>query len=256
MLNGEIPILLVAHLDTVHKEIPKQIFFDKSAKVMWSPQGIGGDDRCGVFAILKILEEYEPYILFTTEEETGGKGARKFTNEFLWNLKDEICFMIEIDRRGDKQAVFYDCGNDDFINYILDFGFKEEYGSFSDICILSKAYDIASVNLSAGYYNEHTKEEIIDLNATYNTINTVKLILADTENFAFYDYQEVVYNNYYDNITKKEKKPKEKKTNGIIQEIDEYFIKLEQDYNKLSNAEFKDKYGYAKPSTIEELYDY
>ena len=55
--TGDIPILLVAHMDTVHINIPSQIYWDQFQKVVWSPQGIGGDDRCGVFMILKLLEK-------------------------------------------------------------------------------------------------------------------------------------------------------------------------------------------------------
>ena len=70
--KGDINIMLVAHLDTVHKDVPT-VYYDKEKKVLWSPDGIGGDDRCGVYAILEILKEYKPYILFTTDEEKGRK---------------------------------------------------------------------------------------------------------------------------------------------------------------------------------------
>ena len=46
---GNIPICLVAHLDTVHKRLPHDIFFDQSKNVIWSPQGLGADDRAGVY---------------------------------------------------------------------------------------------------------------------------------------------------------------------------------------------------------------
>lgn len=43
--QGEIPVLMVAHLDTVHKKAPTNIFYDSEQGIMWSPDGIGGDDR-------------------------------------------------------------------------------------------------------------------------------------------------------------------------------------------------------------------
>ena len=44
--EGDIPVCVVAHLDTVHAETPK-VFLEEEDKIS-SPQGIGGDDRCGV----------------------------------------------------------------------------------------------------------------------------------------------------------------------------------------------------------------
>ena len=45
--KGEVPVLLVAHLDTVHQEKPSIICRSEDGRYMMSPQGIGGDDRCG-----------------------------------------------------------------------------------------------------------------------------------------------------------------------------------------------------------------
>ena len=45
---GTAPVLLVAHLDTVHRALPETICYSADRTVMMSPQGIGGDDRAGV----------------------------------------------------------------------------------------------------------------------------------------------------------------------------------------------------------------
>lgn len=192
--EGNIPVLLVAHLDIVHRSTPKTILYDKQLQMLWSPTGIGGDDRCGVYAILEIVRQYKPFVLFTTDEEIGGVGADKFVNaiEAL-----PVNFIIEIDRRGCGQAVFYDCGNVKFQKYITSYGFNKCYGTFSDISIISPMYDIASVNLSAGYYNEHTSTEYIDLNDLHYTINGVKNILSEVDKDEFFDYQEIKYSRYY-----------------------------------------------------------
>lgn len=267
MALGDIPIMLVAHLDTVHQEKPKTILYDEQQKLLWSPQGIGGDDRCGVYAILEIIKEYKPFVLFTTEEEVGGEGAYRFTEEVNVDLKKFINFIIEIDRRGNNQAVFYECGNMDFRKYILSFGFDLQWGTFSDISVISPAYDIASVNLSAGYYNEHTKTEYINMNELQNTIDKVKLILADKHS-QYYNYQKVVYQyttaykdkfedynsiyneDYEDCFTK----------NQIVQGSEEEYeddVNFEdlliEDYKGLSNSEFEEIYGRKKPKTIDEL---
>jgi acetylornithine deacetylase/succinyl-diaminopimelate desuccinylase-like protein len=113
---GDLPILLVAHLDTVHALTPSDIYFDTKYNVMWSPQGLGADDRAGVFSIFKLIQKgYKPHVLFTTGEETGGTGARLAA----WEISSiDVKFIIELDRKGNNDSVFYDCDNEKFETYI------------------------------------------------------------------------------------------------------------------------------------------
>lgn len=286
LAEGDIPILLVAHCDIVHKNPPETIVYDSRQKIMWSPTGIGGDDRCGVFSILKICEEFKPWVLFTTEEEKGGIGVRKFTKEFE---SLPINFIIEIDRRGNNQVVFYDCGNEEFQNYIISFGFDLNYGSYSDVSTLSTHFDIAGCNLSAGYYNEHIETEHIYIEHMENTIEKVKKILADTENHKKYDCQEKKYNykgyygkyygsyysDWYDElydeyyIPKKQEKQEikvtevEEETENDIEENNEEYkevyaelLALEEDYYSLTRKQWYRKYGYKKPKDVTDIYFY
>lgn len=191
--EGDIPILLVAHLDIVHQQPPQKIYFDAEELVMWSPTGIGGDDRCGVYALMRLIsKDYKPHVLFLEDEEVGCKGAHKCVKALE---KPNVKFMIEIDRRGSDDCVFYDCDNKDFKEYIESFGFKTAWGSYTDICVLSKNWDIASVNLSSGYFNEHTEKEFINLNYLVRTLKRVVNILEDTDD-RYFDYQPVVYKSY------------------------------------------------------------
>lgn len=241
--QGNIPIMLVAHLDTVHKNLP-EIYYDRQKHVLWSPDGIGGDDRCGVYALLKICETHKPYILFTTDEEKGGLGATAFNEYFKEvQLKDYIDFIIEIDRRGYNEAVFYDCGNKEFQEYITSFGFTKGHGTFTDISIISPAFDIASVNFSAGYYNEHTTTEHIFLDDLNHTINKVKEILDDTKNHKKYDYQEVKRYVYV--------QPKYSYTSKYEHVDIPTYVK--QDFITFSNSEWYKYYGFKKPNNMKEL---
>ena len=157
--RGEMPILLTAHMDTVHK-IPVIDFYEyvdaKGNHIISSPQGIGGDDRCGVYMILEIIKEYKPYILFCEDEEIGGIGSGKFCRtDFIDELED-MKFLIELDRANEKDAVFYDCDNKEFTKFIEDTtGFVETWGTFSDISNLAPQCNVAAVNLSCGYYHAH-----------------------------------------------------------------------------------------------------
>jgi len=199
--EGSIPVLLVAHLDTVHKNLPTNIVHDPWEKFMWSPQGIGGDDRCGVYAIKEILNDgYRPHILFTHDEEIGAIGASQAVR--LMNCP-KINYMIELDRRGVNDAVFYSCENKEFQEYVTNFGFTKQTGSFSDICKLSDAWDVASVNLSIGYLNEHSTSEYISINAMMNTAKKVENMLDDAaENPKAFAYEKYVFKYNYNYIPK------------------------------------------------------
>ena len=217
--EGDIPVMLVAHLDTVHREIPYQIYYDNEQDVMWSPQGIGGDDRCGIYSIMKILETYKPHVLFLEDEEKGCIGAGKAVERLY---APDVNFIIELDRRGINDCVFYDCGNKKFQEYIETFGFETKQGSFTDIVELSDAWQIASVNLSIGYFDEHTYSETIHIKLMEATINKVKNIIQDVIRHPeiSYDYEPTtkIYDGYYQWWNKKEKELEEDKEEIVEEE--------------------------------------
>lgn len=186
--EGDIPIMLVAHVDTVHRNPPKNIYFDQEEGIMWSPDGLGADDRAGVYAIIQILKDgYRPHILFTNYEESGGIGATKFASTVLPPL--DLKFIIELDRRGFNDCVFYDCDNVNFINFIESFGFKTANGSFSDISFICPIFEVAGVNLSVGYDREHSNFETLNVFWLKNTILNVERILK-TKDLQKYEYIE------------------------------------------------------------------
>lgn len=179
--EGDIPIALCAHLDTVFLAPPEEIYFDAKKNVMWSPDGLGADDRAGVFAILQIIRAgYKPSVIFTTEEERGGIGAAQLAQLDL--PFPGLKYIIQLDRRGAEDCVFYDCDNPEFINYVEQFGFTFNWGSFSDISTLCPAWEVAGVNLSVGYYDEHSEIERLFVGQLMATIEKVKKMLDDAVN--------------------------------------------------------------------------
>lgn len=186
---GDIPVALVAHMDTVFPTPATQVFYDKEQGVIWSPQGLGADDRAGIFAILKILQaRFRPTVIFTTDEEIGCIGA---SNLALTMPKPptDLKYIIQLDRRGTNDCVFYDCDNQEFIKYIEAFGFIENIGSFSDISMICPEWKIAGVNLSIGYVGEHSISELLYVAPMYSTIEKVKKILSQPEH-QFFEYVE------------------------------------------------------------------
>jgi len=53
--EGTIPVLLAAHMDTVHRQPVEQICYSADGAVAMSPQGIGGGERCGGWGVFLIL---------------------------------------------------------------------------------------------------------------------------------------------------------------------------------------------------------
>ena len=185
---GDTPIALMAHLDTVFKSPPHNIYYDRVKNVMWSPEGLGADDRAGVYAIVQILKAgYRPTVIFTTDEELGAIGASIIAESFP-TCPTELKYIIELDRRGSNDCVFYDCDNPKFDSYIESFGFITNFGSFSDISIICPKWKIAGVNLSVGYYDEHSVSEILNVGQLYDTIKKVKTMLDKANEASFFEY--------------------------------------------------------------------
>lgn len=126
----------------------------------------------------------KPWLLFTCDEETGCKGAKTFRDDHknAASLPKELGMMkmlIEIDRKGQTDAVYCECRNTDFEQYITGKGFITQYGTCSDISYIAPELGVAAVNLSSGYYNAHQLSESINREHLNATVQKVIEIVAD-----------------------------------------------------------------------------
>ena len=207
LVKGEVPIMLLAHLDTVHQEPVREICKSPDGNILMSPQGIGGDDRCGVYALINAYEmsPQKPWLLFTCGEEVGGIGATKFCYDYaagkLPKELDNLKLLIEIDRKGSNDSVYYDCDNKNFESYITSKGFKTAFGTFSDISIIAPELGVAAVNLSSGYYSAHTLHEYINRRELNVVLAKVIEIISDAAqpDFPKYEYIPRIDDNFIDN---------------------------------------------------------
>jgi tripeptide aminopeptidase len=145
------------------------------------PTGIGGDDKCGVYACLELLKEL-PYLksAFFVSEETGCHGSRKADPEFFKNvgyaiqfdapenwMVSEFCFGTQLFKR--DSDFFKKC------DVVLKESFsKTEYMShpYTDVQALKEKFDFQCINFSIGYYRYHTREEYVVVEDVYNGIAT------------------------------------------------------------------------------------
>lgn len=170
------PLVLIAHTDTLPR---KKVELVQKGVVLTNKYGLlGADDRAGVYAALEVYKKakVKPHLLFTDMEEVGGVGAKEVANKM--QCPEGVNLLIELDRKGCNEYVTYQDQQKGVHKYIKKFGFREEYGSYSDIADIGPAWNCASVNVSVGYYNQHTEKESLHLDELELTISR---LLAMTE---------------------------------------------------------------------------
>lgn len=168
---GERPVLLTAHVDTYDVG---DVRIDHQRRII---TGRGGDDRAGVFAIFDVLD-LRPMVVITSFEEKGGIGASRAAYDHPW-LQYAANVVIGLDRRGGNDAVFYGCGSIPIRQWTQAWGWKEARGSYADTDTLGYALDRAAVNLSIGYFNEHTAAQYVVFDLVESTIRRLRGMLDD-----------------------------------------------------------------------------
>ena len=193
--NGDgATILLSAHMDTV-RNIKKDRKVKERNGVFTSTKGVlGGDDRAGIAIIMAVLRNIEKTsfqgtikVAFSREEEIGCVGSGKIDPKFY----DESDLAIVVDRRGNRDIVtgcmtpfcnpkvgqfFEEC------SAMLDMDWKATEGGMSDATTFSDQ-GVNSVNLSAGYYNEHTPQEMLVYKHMQDTVNLILQAFAQVNLF-------------------------------------------------------------------------
>ena len=173
--------LFCAHTDTVevrsfHKEPrtgKKELFITDNGQFVMTTNDdtLGADDGAGVYVLLRMIDAgIEGDYAFFAGEEVGGIGSSHFAS---YNKKD-YKYAVEFDRRGSTDIIGdMMVGRTASSAFMTQFeGFTPDLGSFTDVANLS--YDIPEcINLSVGYYNEHSGSEYLDLSALGNLVTFV-----------------------------------------------------------------------------------
>ena len=191
MAEGDIPVCLIAHMDTVFPspQVKDNFIFDPEQHILYGIGGSGFDDRAGIYAIIElVLRGHRPHIIFTDLEEAGGIGAEDLITKYMKCPFKDCRFLIQLDRANEKDAVYYNCANEEFETYIESFGFVTDWGTFSDISYIAPVWKIAAANLSVGYEMEHTQCEILHTDWLDATIDKVEEILYNAGDAKHYKY--------------------------------------------------------------------
>ena len=191
-VEGDKRILLNAHMDTVGSAAPdilvEQIKDTGTVLHSTNNQVIGGDDKCGVFAVLRIISNKAidtPLSgLLTVSEETGCNGARHAMDNHSDKFSD-VVFNITIDRNGNTDIITqnsdYKLCSDEMDKMLGEWGqpfkLRTTSGSISDVSEIVSTLDINGINLFAGYYKAHTGSEYIVMEHLYESMAFIKIIL-------------------------------------------------------------------------------
>jgi di/tripeptidase len=186
---------VVSHTDTVHnidsinvKEemLPNaQGVLKKSLKAYnndGKPTGIGGDDKCGVFACLQLLQELPNLkVAFFVSEETGCHGSRNADETFFENvgyaiqfdapenwMVSEYCMGVKLfEKDGD---FFKTC--DSVLTESFEGRNKYQSHPYTDVYALKCKFNFSCINFSIGYYDYHTPHEYVVVEDVYLGIET------------------------------------------------------------------------------------
>lgn len=147
--------------------------------------GLGCDDSNGICVALQLLSEMPDIkCIFTTEEEMGAKGATEacFNTDFLYNVK----YFLQADRRGSSDLITFtnciDVVTEEFLNDLKPimekYRYSENSGTFTDVGELVENTGICGVNISCGYYNEHTCNEYCKKSELETCLNFIYEIIT------------------------------------------------------------------------------
>jgi tripeptide aminopeptidase len=199
---------VVAHMDTVHM-ITKhgiqvaQFVGDPDIVFGMNPNthrltGIGGDDKCGIYAALHCLEVL-PFAkaAFFVDEEIGCVGSNQANITFF----EDCRFILQADRRGNNDFVRDICGplgskkfHNDVKEIIKLFGYSFSHGAMTDVeALRDNGVGISVANMSAGYYNPHSESEYINLRDLENVCNMMVDIFENMTEVYKFEYKKPSY---------------------------------------------------------------
>jgi len=192
---------VISHTDTVHGlneiNVVEEELYNAQNELKLSlkgynnlglPTGIGGDDKCGVFACIALLKEL-PYLkaAFFVSEETGCHGSKQADPSFFMNVGygiqfdapenwmiTEKCFgQILFDRNSD----FFKSCDEALSEGMIKEDMKYMVHPYTDVYALRNQFNFSCINFSIGYYDYHTKNEYVVVEDVFNGINIGKKMI-------------------------------------------------------------------------------
>ncbi len=179
-------VCVSAHIDTVHDITSKFEVVIKRGVIKPANKftGVGGDDKCGIYAALELLRRCDALkVALFVGEECGCVGSSKCDISFF----DNVGCLIGIDRRGKSDIItsFFDMTiTNEFLGAVSPlmntFGYSETNGMTTDVFEIQGRMDnsVCAINISCGYYNPHTLQEYVVIKELMNSIDFAQGMIA------------------------------------------------------------------------------
>jgi putative aminopeptidase FrvX len=257
---------LCAHMDQVQKHRAPDFAVYQAEDMLFGYskqykeyQGLGADDKNGIWVCLKCLEKYDALkVAFFVEEEAGCVGSQKAVMSFF----DDCRYVLQIDRKNGGDFITTIGGwtplcSKEFIEAVqpLKFGYHEEVGLMTDVESLKEnGLKVSAANISCGYYNPHTDTEFTLYSELENCLHFVEHIIEtcqdtykhelDAYHFDEYD-RAIEEDEYRDIIARHLEENPELTAKDIMEWYNGMFFYLkETDFDRLIQEEKRRSFNY------------
>jgi putative aminopeptidase FrvX len=180
--DNQLMPMIIAHVDINQHDMRIPKFHNIDGYIIGMRNGVqvgcGHDDRAGVyFALLYAQHTNMPCrIVFTKDEECGGVGASRLGSDVFEN----ITMAVQLDRRG-KSDISDATNGVEVVSskfkskagrILKEFGYKWTRTIFTDVGVLKSTHNVGfcCMNISCGYYNEHTDSECLSVSEFENAV--------------------------------------------------------------------------------------
>lgn len=190
---------IVSHMDEVISDVQEREIvkvhnmFIGISRLDGEKAGTGGDDKCGIYVCLEMLRLMDHVkVAFFIAEEVGGVGSNCCDLDFFKDCR----YVLQPDRYGNSSVITRTNGMEvttpefedaignlmELFNYEFDNG-----GTFTDVGVLAKrGLELAVSNISCGYYDQHSEEEVVCIPDLENCLNFIYGIFTHLEDKQFY----------------------------------------------------------------------
>lgn len=184
--NPDTYACLVSHMDEIFTHTDVKVARIKKNKIYGYYKnskrqcGLGLDDSFGIYICLHCLVLFPNLkVCFTTKEERGCIGAERASLNV--DFFDDCRYLLQADRHGNSDLITHTNGmnvtSEEFLSDIAPlmdkYHYTKEIGTMTDIGTLKENINLSAVNISCGYYREHTDHEYGDLIAFRNCLNFI-----------------------------------------------------------------------------------
>lgn len=162
LAGAELPLRTRRVKSTTSDEVRHEIFIDG--------QGIGADDKLGVYISLQLVKHFDKIkAAFFVEEEIGMQGSKELKKDFF----DDVAYVVGWDSPDLIRAAYKCAGvqmftakffNEKLGPVVKRWGFKpSDFNSepFTDVCQIREKTDIMCMNFGNGGYNAHMATEYL-----------------------------------------------------------------------------------------------